>query len=1172
MLRSLLVAFGLLLSGAAYAQSADLSVAQTFTPLDGASGSQFTSTFTVFNNGPDTATNVVLVSTFPLMPAGGVVNFDSYPAGCTLSGTTLTCNLGNMARSESRVLPFVYTLGGTPGVWRNEGTVSSSTPDPNPGNNTAARPVTTVSSADLKLTATGPGAPVLSGGAFNYSLQVENLGPQPIPADATITVQFTVSANTTMTGASGSGWTCSPSSGAAGTLVTCTRAGPMAVGGTSALTINAVAMSSLSSTVSTHFAVGAMGSNGIAWPDPDINNNEANVSISITAGTDVSIIKTAAIDEAANEVIFTLTPRYNAGDPLNGIPITVRDTYSASHFTFASWISTAGWTCSGPTPYGVGMMELTCTRTEYTGSSGSDMPVIQFRATPGASVIDATNQAEISLGGGRLDPIMDNNSSDVTINVNGRADMTASKRTSFSPVVVGQDFEYIVAARNLGPWSVPNGQPIYIEDELPDQVVLTALPTGTNWTCSVAYKDGTSVTYPVTSTTANPVVIKCTYLLGLNVNASTPEIRIPVQVATDGTVNNSACVSLADRGTNQGWRQDDLNGNDCSSPVLGGGVVVTSEEADLEITKTASPATVDAGQPLTYTLTVTNYGPSVATGLLLTDAVSSLISTAGLQSVTITTLPVGGGSCLVGGVSPVFPVNGTAHTVTCAFPSLAVGENAVVQIVVLPAIDATGNRSNTATVFSSEVGDPNRDNNSDTVTSTVKAVYDLTVETWGSSAGLTATSAPANSVLVFVTRTRNIGISRVPTAKVTIDLPANAEFIRLVGAGGATCTPPSASLAGTMGGTLTCEWPTGIAAGSFLDVSYEVMTPSGVGSTVTSAAEVGLINPSLYDPESDLTNNNAVANVNITPAQADIRININTSPTMYLGDTTTYTITVTNGGPSLATDVVMTSDFNPVTAVFSYQGGLTVDKGGTCTQPSTGAFSGQVVCTWPSLNIGESATVTYVMRAEAIVNPGHLSGSNHTYVSAHATEDDPLIGNESMDETRTAVRQAATGSGVGLEITKTASKPRVTQGTHFDYTITVYNHGPDDVTPAHGVQIIDVLPNEVSLTAVPAGCSYVAATRTLTCLVSALLNGADYVVVVPVRVESSGAGPIVNTAVLDMINNLRGEEESTAIVQRYLEQIPTLSHGGLLVLLALLALVAAAHWRRENVSSLRRSC
>src|SRR5207247_11469347 len=49
-------------------------------------------------------------------------------------------------------------------------------------------------------------------------------------------------------------------------------------------------------------------------------------------------------------------------------------------------------------------------------------------------------------------------------------------------------------------------------------------------------------------------------------------------------------------------------------------------QADLSIVKTDSPDPVQSGQELTYTLTVTNNGPDVATDTVVTDSLPSRVT------------------------------------------------------------------------------------------------------------------------------------------------------------------------------------------------------------------------------------------------------------------------------------------------------------------------------------------------------------------------------------------------------------------------------------------------------------------------------------------------------------------------------------------------------------------
>src|SRR5262249_49186897 len=81
-----------------------------------------------------------------------------------------------------------------------------------------------------------------------------------------------------------------------------------------------------------------------------------------------------------------------------------------------------------------------------------------------------------------------------------------------------------------------------------------------------------------------------------------------------------------------------------------------SQSADVQVTKARSPAMVTAGNPATFTIVVSNAGPSTATGVVITDP-----PPAGLAFGTIT------GACAA------FP---------CTVPSLAPGASAIITATV----------------------------------------------------------------------------------------------------------------------------------------------------------------------------------------------------------------------------------------------------------------------------------------------------------------------------------------------------------------------------------------------------------------------------------------------------------------------------------------------------------
>ncbi len=125
-------------------------------------------------------------------------------------------------------------------------------------------------------------------------------------------------------------------------------------------------------------------------------------------------------------------------------------------------------------------------------------------------------------------------------------------------------------------------------------------------------------------------------------------------------------------------------------------VVFQAENSDLSIVKSA-PKLLLLSDRLTYSITVSNAGPTGATGVSVTDPLSSRV-----RFVSATTSQ---GNCAQ-----------SAGTVTCSLGSLAVGARATVTIKVDPLLLGTVN--NTARVAGNG-SDPNPNNNSSSVSTLV---------------------------------------------------------------------------------------------------------------------------------------------------------------------------------------------------------------------------------------------------------------------------------------------------------------------------------------------------------------------------------------------------------------------------------------------------------------------
>ncbi|MEU6214928.1 hypothetical protein ABZ891_34170, partial [Streptomyces sp. NPDC047023] len=189
----------------------------TYTP-----GGPVSFTFVISNSGGATAATYTVTDT---IPAG--VTITNPPAGCTLSGQTLTCTGTNLAPDEDRTITVNGTVAaGTTGTLLNKVCVTAPG-DTNEDNDCDTWPVPpSPQRPDLKIEKTAP-ATVTPGGQIAYTLTVTNNGPV---AAAEYTVTDTIPAGVTIT---------NPPAGCTvtGQSITCTGTN-LAVGATRTITLN----------------------------------------------------------------------------------------------------------------------------------------------------------------------------------------------------------------------------------------------------------------------------------------------------------------------------------------------------------------------------------------------------------------------------------------------------------------------------------------------------------------------------------------------------------------------------------------------------------------------------------------------------------------------------------------------------------------------------------------------------------------------------------------------------------------------------------------------------------------------------------------------------------------------------------------------------------------------
>lgn len=241
--------------------------------------------------------------------------------------------------------------------------------------------------------------------------------------------------------------------------------------------------------------------------------------------------------------------------------------------------------------------------------------------------------------------------------------------------------------------------------------------------------------------------------------------------------------------------------------------------ADLGLTKSASAASIYANESVTYTLGVTNAGPSNAAGVTVSDPLP-----AGLTYVSATPSQ---GSCSY-----------SAPTVTCSLGTVNNGAAASVAIVATGAV--VGSHTNTASVAMSGT-DPTPANDSASVATTVLQIR--TADLGVSKSGLPASVAPAASVVYTVVVT-NGGPDTANAVTLSDPIPAGMSWVS------------TATTQGSCSGSaiVSCSIGT-LANGSSATVNITVTNDTY--GTKANTATVASSSASQYDD--DPSNNSATA-------------------------------------------------------------------------------------------------------------------------------------------------------------------------------------------------------------------------------------------------------------------------------------------------------------------------
>jgi uncharacterized repeat protein (TIGR01451 family) len=522
--------------------------------------------------------------------------------------------------------------------------------------------------------------------------------------------------------------------------------------------------------------------------------------------------------------------------------------------------------------------------------------------------------------------------------------------------------------------------------------------------------------------------------VGALANGANGTLLITVTVTAPGAIVNVATITHEDQ-------FDPVSANNQA------GTTINGQQADLAVTKTVDNASPNVGDAVTFTITVHNNGPSDATNVALTDVLP-----ANLTFVSQTT-------------SQGTYSNLTGLWTVGSLPSGGTGSSATLTIVAN--VSAAGSITNTAAVSASDQTDPNSANNSASVSLNGNPLADLMVEKGGP-----ATVTPGDTIAYTVVVTNN-GPSAATNVLVTDTTPAGLVFVGNTGACTSAYPCTIASLANGASVTITSTYT--------VPANYAGANP--IINTANVTSEV---------PDPNSTNNQGSANTNVGPGNADLAIVKSGPATVASGGAITYTLTISNNGPSPANDATY-NDVVPaaITAVSASCGG---EAGGAACVSQPIVTGNNVTGAVGSLPSGGSVVVTII----GIAPTGPANVSNTATIDAPAGIVDPNGANNTS-----TVATAVAASSADLEVIKDGPAQAV-PGTNVTYSLTITNNGPDTAT------------NVVLNDATPAGLTFVSASipcaSGFPCSLDDLPSGASTIVAVTFAVDANATGSIVNTA------------------------------------------------------------
>jgi uncharacterized repeat protein (TIGR01451 family) len=991
------------------------NASKAFSPTSAPIGVNSTLTITLTNSDTTTAAAITSFSdNLNTMGAGLAIVSGTTTCGGTLSavaGATLISLSGgtipiapSTTTTGSCTITVIVAVGATASIGQRTNTINAGALQTSVGNNQAnatARlrvTTTTVAKSFSPTSAARGGLSTLTitlsnpdtGGSATVTSFTDNLTTMGAgftvggTGSTTCGGSLTATVGTTTIGLTGGTIPVAPSATTSGT---CTITVPVMVA-------TSVTLASATNTVSP----------GALQTTQGNNTNTANATLSINS---VAVTKAFANGTVPRGGTTTLTITLSNPDTVSAVAITsLTDNLNTmgAAFTIAA-LPAASTTCLGSALTAVaGTTAITLT--------GGTIPIALNATTPGTCTVTVTVQvsstaplvaATNSIPVGALVTAAGNSLVAATAILTPTDTMTLSKAFSVSPVAIGGVTRLTITIQRVA--RAPLFTNLTVTDPLPGGFVVAPTPAAST-TCTAGVVTATSGSSSVTLSGASlgtvvATATQCSYSVNVLAPATlaTYTNTIPIGNATattaGGTVSNAAAASA-------------------SIQVIDG----------LRLNKSFSPTNIAPNGTSRLTVYITNAaaGAISLTGVSLTDTLPTGLV---LKSPPSATLIATVGSC-TGTISAV----AGAGSVGISGGTISAG--AACELSVDVTTSAIGSMTNTLppNIVTSTQGTTNVNTASATLVSAGSADVAITKS---DGAGVTSMVAGTSTTYTLVVKNNStlfsvvgIPVSDTPPTDMTITgwtCSASA---------GSSCTDPSGSGAISTSVSLL---PLGTA-------TYLVTSLLASGTAASTITNTAVINPPASGVIDTDPSNNSASDTNSITRSADIQVVKTASNAVApIGGSLTFTITVTNNGPS---DAAAVSVADTLPSGYTFVGAT----------PSVGSFTAP---TWTIGTLAKGATAT--LNIMTTVRPTGVYANTATGTT---TTPDPVPGNNSSTVTLGTINVTATKvSRLISDPVNGTTNPKMIPGALVEYTITVSNAGTSPID-ANTVVVSDPLPVELA--------------------------------------------------------------------------------------------------------------